>query len=82
MKAFGDQPVGVFLADDGGFQHRLVRDQRRLDVEWRHPHAAYLEHVVGAPAVAVVALGIAAILVAGVRPLAGEGAAALGALVQ
>src|SRR5262245_37715879 len=76
-----DEPIGIFLADNGSFQHRLVRNQRRLHVERRHPHAAHLEHVVGAPAVIVVALGIAAILVAGVRPLAGEGAAALGALV-
>ena len=60
MKAFGlISPSRVLLADDGRFQHGLVRDERGLDLERRHPHAADLEHVVGAPAVIVVAVGVA-----------------------
>jgi hypothetical protein len=76
-----DQSVGVFLADDRGLQHSLVGDQRRLDVEGRNPHAADLEHVIGAPAVIVVAVGVAPVFVASMGPFAGKGAPALGALV-
>src|SRR5262245_55717207 len=58
-----------------------MRNERRLDVEGRHPHAAYLEHVVGAPTVIIIAVGVASVRVAGMGPLAGKGAAALLALV-
>src|SRR5205085_4493239 len=47
----------------------------------RYPHAVDLEHVVGAAAVIIVALRIAHVLVAGIGPLADEGAAALRAMV-
>src|SRR5215471_2185627 len=76
-----DQSVAVLLADDGGLEHRLMRNEGRLDLERRYPHAVDLEHVVGAPAVVIVAVGVAQILVAGMRPFADEGAAALRALV-
>ena len=76
-----DQPVGVLLADHRGFQHRLVRRERGLDLERRHPHAAHLEHVVGAAAVVEIAVGVAHVFVAGIGPFAREGAPALGALV-
>src|SRR5215472_14031141 len=62
-------------------EQRFVRDERRLDLERRYPHAVDLEHVVGAPAVVIVAVGVAQILVAGMGPFADEGAAALRALV-
>src|SRR6185312_10486899 len=75
------QPVAVLVADDGGFEHRWVGDQRLLDLERRDPDAADLEHVVAAPAIAVIALGVADIGVAGMGPLAAEGAARFLALV-
>ena len=82
MNAFGlIETVGVLLADHAGFEHRLVRRECGLDLERRHPHAVDLEHVVGAAAAIVIALGIAHELVARVGPFAREGAAALGALV-
>ena len=76
-----DQPVGVLFADDGGLQHRFVRDQGRFHIERRHPLPTDLEHVVGAAAVIVIAIGVAPVFVAGIGPIALEGAAALGALV-
>src|SRR5262249_48493124 len=76
-----DQSVAVLLADEGGLEHRLMRNEGRLDLERRYPHAVDLEHVVGAPAVVIVAVGVAQIIVAGMRPFADEGAAALRALV-
>src|SRR5499427_10451456 len=72
-----DQPVAVLLADDGGLEHRLMGDERRLDLEWGYPHAVDLEHVVGAPAVMIVAIGVAQVFVAGMGPFADEGAPAL-----
>src|SRR5215470_1082945 len=69
-----DQPVAVLLADDGGLEHRLMGDERRLDLEWGYPHAVDLEHVVGAPAVMIVAIGVAQVFVAGMGPFADEGA--------
>src|SRR2546430_12601350 len=74
------QAVGVFSPDDGGFENGLVRGERRLDLERRDPDAAHLEHVVGAPAVSVIAVRVARVLVARIGPLAAEGASALGAL--
>src|SRR5438445_7250351 len=76
-----DQPVAVLLADDGGLEHRLMRDERRLDLERGHPHAVDLEHVVGAPAVIIVAISVAQVFVAGMGPFADEGAPALRSLV-
>src|ERR1700704_524467 len=76
-----DQAVSITLADDGGFEYRLVRGQGRLDFEWRDPHAAHLEHVVRAAAIMIITIGIAQILVAGVGPFTREGATALGALI-
>src|ERR1044071_2120089 len=70
------QTVRILFADDGGLQHRLVRGERGLDLERRHPHAAHLEHVVSAPAVVIVALRIAHVFVARVGPFTREGAAA------
>src|SRR6266699_2249294 len=69
------------MADDGGFEHRGVADQRLLDLEGRYPDAADLQHVVAAPAIAVIAVGVANIGVAGMGPLAAEGAARLVPLV-
>src|SRR5262249_50838382 len=46
-----------------------------------HPHAVDLEHVIGAPAVIIVAVRVAQVLVAGMGPFADEGAPALRALV-
>src|SRR5215831_6576051 len=34
-----DQSVAVLLADNGGLEHRFVRDESRLDLERGHPHA-------------------------------------------
>src|SRR5215467_151681 len=76
-----DQPVGILLADHGCFQHCLVRGERGLDLERRHPHAAHLEHVIGAAAIVIVAVAVTQIFVAGVGPFAREGVAALVALV-
>src|SRR5262249_19904284 len=76
-----DQPVAILLADDGRLEHRLMGDECRLDLERGHPHAVDLEHVVGAPAVIVVAVRVAQVLVAGMGPFADEGAPALRALV-
>ena len=75
------QPVGVLAPDHRRFLHGVVGDQRGLDLEGADPDAADLEHVVGAALVAVEALGIAEVLVAGARPFALEGAARLRALV-
>ena len=58
-----------------------MRDQRGLHIERRHPESGHLEHVVVAAAVAIHAVRIAHVDVAGVRPLAREGAARLLALV-
>src|ERR1041384_5511814 len=46
-----DQPFRIRVADDRGFQHRWVADQRLLDLEGGHPDAADFQHVVAAPAV-------------------------------
>src|SRR5262245_19164660 len=56
-------------------------DQGRLDVERRNPHAADFEHVVGAPAVIVVTVGVAPVFVASVGPFTGKSAPAFGPLV-
>src|SRR5262245_62708063 len=56
-------------------------DERRFDLERGHPHAVDLEHVIGAPAVIIVAVRVAQVLVAGMGPFADEGAPALRALV-
>src|SRR5437868_6735936 len=55
--------------------HRALRDsgmlqQRRLDLNGRHPQAAHLDHVVRAPLVPVVALFVDAVAVAGEEPFA------------
>src|SRR5205085_1549515 len=75
------QAVAVLAADHRGLEHRLVRCERRLHFERRDPDAAHLEHVVGAPAAAVIAVGIADVFVARIGPFAGEGAPALLPLV-
>ena len=51
--------------------------ERRLHLEGRHPDAAHLEHVVGAAAVRVVAVGVARVAVARARPRAVERGEAL-----
>src|SRR4029450_13599616 len=75
------EPVAGLLADDRGLAPGLGRGEPRLYLERGHPHAVDLEHVVGAPAVIIVPLGVAQVLVAGIGPFADEGAAALGAVV-
>src|SRR5581483_3228895 len=75
------QPVDIFLADDGGFEHRLVRGQCGLDVERRYPHAADLEHVVCTAAVVQVTLLVAKILVSRICPFADKSTSALGSLI-
>src|SRR5947207_10294982 len=69
------------MPDDRCFEHRRVPDQRLLDFERRYPDAAHLQHVVTASAIAVITVGIAGIGVAGISPLAAEGAARLVPLV-
>lgn len=76
-----DQAVGILLADHRGFQHGLVRGERRFHFERRYPHAADFEHVVGTAAVMVIAVAVAKILVAGEGPFAGKDAPALDALI-
>src|SRR5262245_52363407 len=58
-----------------------MRDQRALDLKGRDPDAGHLEHVVGAAAKRVTAVGIANILVTGAGPVALKGVPALGALI-
>jgi hypothetical protein len=58
-----------------------VRDERRLHFHRRDVDAAHLEHVVGAPAVGVVAVLVEAVLVAASRPRPLEGVLGLLALV-
>ena len=41
------------IADHRRLEHRLVGDQRRLDLDRRHVDAAHLEHAVAAPGDAV-----------------------------
>src|SRR6266508_1749853 len=76
-----DEVVGVGGADDGGFEDRRVRRQRRLDLDGGDPDATDLEHVVGAATVDVVAVAVAAVAVAGGGPGAVEGGEAALALV-
>src|SRR4051812_26390585 len=71
----------AFMPDDGGFQPRVVRDERRLDFRRRHPDTRDLQHVIGAAAVGVEAIRIDAVLVAALGPAADERAAALLAVV-
>ena len=75
------KPVGVALGDYRSFEHRWMRDERLLDLEGRHPYAAHLEHVVGAPAVDEAAILAEHVFVARPRPFSLEGRAALVALV-
>src|ERR1700722_2869096 len=67
------QSVSVALRRDGRLQHFGVCNQRLLDFEGRYPDAADLEHVVGAPAVAVTSACKLLVLVAGARPMSLEG---------
>src|SRR5439155_4394431 len=77
---FGE-PLPVLLADHSGLEHGLVRGERRLDLERGHPHPVDLEHVVGTPAVVIIAVAVAHVLVAGVGPFADERAATLRAMI-
>src|ERR1019366_4893741 len=70
-----DESVPVLDADHRRLEHRRVLHQRRLDLEGRDPDAAHLEHVVAAPGIGVVAVGVARILVAALGPAALEGLA-------
>src|SRR6185436_19587146 len=70
----------ILEAHYGCFEHRLVADQRRLDLNRRDIDAAHFEHVVRAPTVGVVALRVEAVLVAATRPRALEGALGAAAL--
>src|SRR6202022_851689 len=76
-----DQAVAVRLADDGGFEHGFMRDERGLDLERRHPHAIDLEHIIGAPAVMMVACMVADIFIPGIGPFAHERSPVLYALI-
>src|SRR5262245_52687521 len=58
-----------------------MRDQRALDLEGRDPDAGHLEHVVGAAAERVTAVGVANIFIAGTGPVALKSVPALGALI-
>ena len=58
-----------------------MRRQRRLDLERRHIHARHFQHVVGAAAADVIAIGVLDIFVARARPFAQEGRARLLAIV-
>ena len=69
------------MADHGGFEYRVVRDERGLDFGGRDPDAGDFQHVVGAAAIGVEAVRVLAVLIAAARPLADEGGAALGAVV-
>ncbi|MCY1293744.1 hypothetical protein D9M70_430120 [compost metagenome] len=75
-----DQFVGIGHADHRGFEHGRVQRQRGLDLERRDVDAADLEHVVAAPCIGVVAVGITQVLVAAARPFADEGVAGLVAI--
>src|SRR3954451_10746217 len=75
------QTFRIGFGHDGSFQHGGMRDQRALDLEGRDPDARDLEHVVGAAAEGIAALGIPDIFVAGAGPRPLERAAALVALV-
>src|SRR5262245_25399617 len=76
-----DEPVLVFGADHRGLEHRLVSDERRLDLRRRHVDSRYLQHVVGAPSVYVVPVLVLPVLVAALGPAAVERAAAFLAVV-
>ena len=75
-----DEAVLVGRADDGGFEHRRVLDDGRLDLERAHIDAADLQHVVAPAGVGEAAVGIADVLVAALGPAALEGFARLGAV--
>src|SRR4029077_11212986 len=63
------EPVDVD-ADDRALGHRLVLEQRRLDLDRRNPQAADLDHVVGSALIPVVAVAVDAVAVAGEKPVA------------
>src|SRR6266581_419854 len=66
-------------ADHRAFRHRPVLEERRLDLDWRDPQAADLDHVVRAAFVPVVTAVVDTVAVAGEEPVADE--APLGLLV-
>src|SRR5579883_2299182 len=68
-----DQLIRVGRAYNGAFENGGMGDQRGLDLDGRNPLAADLEHVVRAPGVPVVAIGILVILIAGMNPVPGDG---------
>src|SRR5262249_54532529 len=63
-----DQPIAVFLTDDGDFQHSRVFYQRGLDLDGRDPDTADLQHVIGAAGVPEVTVLVLPILVSGLDP--------------
>src|SRR5258706_571083 len=76
-KGFGlDELALVFGADHRRFEHGFMRDESGFDLGGRDVDARDLQHVVGAPAVYVVAVPVQAVLVAALRPASHESAAA------
>src|SRR5262245_56814002 len=53
-----DEPISVGSTDDCSLNHARMLGKQGLDLEWRAPSAADLEHVVATPAIYVVAAGI------------------------
>src|SRR5882672_7841911 len=76
-KGFGlDELALVFGADHRRFEHGFMRDESGFDLGGRDVDARDLQHVVGAPAVYVVAVPVQAVLVTALRPASHESAAA------
>src|SRR5260370_36203717 len=67
------EAVGVAPADPRDLQDGRMIAERRLHLRRRHPHAADLQHVVGAPAEEEVAVGVLVEHVAGAEPVALHG---------
>ena len=76
-----DQTLLIEGADHRGFENLVMCDQRRFDLEGRHPLTADLQHVIGAAAVDIVTLAVAQIFVTGARPGTVEGVEALSPLI-
>src|SRR5712691_2178568 len=76
-----DQPVAVLVADHRGFEHRLVADERGLDLCGRDVEAGDSQHVVGAAGVDKVTVLVLPELVAAPEPRADKGRSAFLAVV-
>src|SRR5690606_15180609 len=76
-----DQALAVGGADDRCLEHRRVLDEDVLHFDGRDVLAAYLDHVVAATGIGVIALLVAHVLVATLDPVAQERGARLVAVV-